>query len=1221
MKILHLRFCNLHSLRGEWNIDFSHGPLSNHGIFAIVGPTGAGKTTVLDAITLALFGRVARYGKDSPDHVMSRHTGECWAEVEFRCATGEFRCRWERMRARRKPGMNLQPPKRILSALPSGEILTEKSSETDAKILELTGLDRDRFGRSVMLAQGDFAAFLQAPAKERTELLERITGTRNYSEISKAAHETKVQAERTLKELQQQSESWRVPSESEHATLIATQRELTTTKATGEQRLTILADHIRLSETFLTLKTEKDKLSVEMKELAEQTEKFLPRQNQLNRHQLAQPSHNELKEYALLSTQSDEKKVEIKVLSDELPQLEVAAAEATKSFSLAEQSAAALKAEEDAAQLLWQQVISLDEQLTAKAREKDQAQAAHDKATDQSRTIQELVITVSGEMETSAKLVDERRLWLQTNAADLPLQAALPNIQEAITAWFQNEESSQKKTQTLSAEEALLAQEREKITKQQKSLAEIIQEVSTKKSSAEKASAEFEEMSDGRSLAEWETAHTLAQMRLVSWNNLARMHEDRIKDRATHEDLHNKLDKARALLKELAGRAPLLTNATLLATDAFNACRELEATARVMQSLTEHRHQLIDGHPCPLCGALEHPLANDSRHPSEILNAAERQREFAEKKLRQQEQAQQDLDRLMHNCMTEQSLHEEQIRSAASVQHAKDEQWRKQCASLGFDGDSTEESFEIALASANSTHEEISKKVQNLRHLSEAKHAAAKLVAEAERTLLTQQATEREAIARAEQSALQIETLRKEILELDSLASRAKSDAQSLCAPFSPQPDTSATARTLLASLHARAAGYTEAKEALQSAIAKQETLQATLTGHKSNHQTALDEVEKYLQQTAKFAKEASKLSEERIKLFGDTKVEDARATMLQRREANAKTSVEARTRREEADAALVRKRDLLTTAQKALDALQEQIQKLQTLLRTQASQKGFTNIEALQSAILPEEDAEAIRQELNELNSRKKSLSDRQQENTTAFAALPAKAAEGSQHLASLHQLHTEYSEKITKTVLELGAVNRTLETAAQAEAARAKLIEPIAAAEKDCLRWTKLANLIGSANGQAFAQFAQSLTLDRLVTLANRHLALLTPRYSLRRVPDMEQQLELEIVDYYQAEAIRPMNTLSGGETFLASLAMALGLSELASQNAPLESLFIDEGFGSLDADTLDLALAALDRLRSSGKCIGLISHLDAIKDRITAKIIVTPVSSGSSRLEIVT
>jgi exonuclease SbcC len=141
----------------------------------------------------------------------------------------------------------------------------------------------------------------------------------------------------------------------------------------------------------------------------------------------------------------------------------------------------------------------------------------------------------------------------------------------------------------------------------------------------------------------------------------------------------------------------------------------------------------------------------------------------------------------------------------------------------------------------------------------------------------------------------------------------------------------------------------------------------------------------------------------------------------------------------------------------------------------------------------------------------------------------------------------------------------------------------------------------------------------LERLVAVANRHLVQLNPRYAMRRSNSGADDLELEIIDHYQGDVVRPMRSLSGGESFLASLALAVGLSELASGRTAIESLFIDEGFGSLDPTALEIAMAALEGLRTNGKTIGVISHVDAMKERIATQIQVHKREGGRSILEV--
>ena len=185
------------------------------------------------------------------------------------------------------------------------------------------------------------------------------------------------------------------------------------------------------------------------------------------------------------------------------------------------------------------------------------------------------------------------------------------------------------------------------------------------------------------------------------------------------------------------------------------------------------------------------------------------------------------------------------------------------------------------------------------------------------------------------------------------------------------------------------------------------------------------------------------------------------------------------------------------------------------------------------------------------------------------------------------------------------LGALSEELRQDDERRKQRAEIADQIRSAEAEFRRWTRLLDLIGSAMGAALAWFAQGLSLQQLMALGYRHRVQLYPRYSLRPPRTAADDLDPEIVDHYQADGSRPLCSLSGGESFLASLALAPGLSESAREESAIESLFVDERMGALDADILGTAMAALENLQPRGKTIGLISHVEALKKRFRTQI----------------
>ena len=215
------------------------------------------------------------------------------------------------------------------------------------------------------------------------------------------------------------------------------------------------------------------------------------------------------------------------------------------------------------------------------------------------------------------------------------------------------------------------------------------------------------------------------------------------------------------------------------------------------------------------------------------------------------------------------------------------------------------------------------------------------------------------------------------------------------------------------------------------------------------------------------------------------------------------------------------------------------------------------------------------------------------------------------------IQQELAQTQQKLRENTTSQGEIRQQLKQDADNRQQQQTLMQQIAQMTQQVEDWGYLNSLIGSKEGDKFRKFAQGLTLDNLVHLANQQLTRLHGRYLLQR--KASEALEVEVVDTWQADAVRDTRTLSGGESFLVSLALALALSDLVSHKTRIDSLFLDEGFGTLDSETLDTALDALDALNASGKTIGVISHVEAMKERIPVQIKVKKINGlGYSKLE---
>jgi exonuclease SbcC len=256
------------------------------------------------------------------------------------------------------------------------------------------------------------------------------------------------------------------------------------------------------------------------------------------------------------------------------------------------------------------------------------------------------------------------------------------------------------------------------------------------------------------------------------------------------------------------------------------------------------------------------------------------------------------------------------------------------------------------------------------------------------------------------------------------------------------------------------------------------------------------------------------------------------------------------------------------------------------------------------------------VKQELNtkQLKELQQEEQQLQHQQSVLYENNPLFVAKTYEQLAS-HQALVK--QKLNALKLQVGSVTKELEINTHNIQKYEKHNKQLQKKQERYQLYTKLNDMIGSAKGDKFKTFAQGITFEQLITLANEHLKVLSPRYVLTR--NNEEILALDVVDTYQGGVVRSALTLSGGESFIVSLALALGLSELASQKISIDSLFLDEGFGTLDEESLEMALNALNLLQSSGKMVGVISHVEALKERIPTQIKVVPQGDGVSSVSL--
>ncbi len=1073
MKILELRFKNLNSLYGEWLIDFTLPDYLSHGIFALTGPTGSGKSTILDAICLALYGATPRLGKitKKSNEIMSRQTGECYAEVVFASQAGTFRCHWEQRRARKQPNGRLQDQEHHIADAHTGKPIETKKSRVGAVIEETTGMDFDRFTRSMLLAQGGFDTFLKADVEHKSKILEQITGTAIYSDISRAVHERQRKEQDKLNLLKAQVSGISILNqEQEHeiqTTLAARQKqeaELVTTCTQTGKAITWLSAITELKKEILSLQDEAARLKAD-------TDAFKPERTRLELALKAADIDGRYAALTALRHQQTMDQASLQKAQAELPKLEAAAKSQSATLQAAEKRTWQAKKNVQEAAPLIQKIRSLDQKVEAQTKTLSEGNAACTRETATIAANKKARIKKEKQQAAARKTLEAVERYLKEHARDEWLISGLAGIEEQCSS--------------LLARQQDISQKEADLTKAVTAVADC-----TKKLDA--ASRQY----------------FLNKQKLTT--------------------ARTKLQQGRDALSRLLNRKLLRE----YYTEKETLLREMAYIQKIM-ALEDQRTRLEDGKACPLCGSTTHPFAQGNvpvpdtiEHKIDSLTKLITKAEKQETAIKQLEQAETTArNNLDESEKLEMGAANDKKVAEKTCKDVKDALTKLQ---TGFD--------ELKLA--------VSEKLQPL-------------------------------------GMTDIPTTKVEAL-LASLTSRQKAWQEQI---------------RQKTEMEQQIAG-------IISEVGRLDAVNDTLVKALSEKQDNLKRLKKELADNAA----------ERKALYGDTNPDDE--------EKRLKTSLSHTEQAERQARELMFKMEQQLTAatthraslQKSIEQRAPELQQAATEFAGALVQAGFADEESFLRARLTVEERDLLASRARKLDHAETELGAKHKDRTMRLAAETAKKLT-SQTLDELEPLRNELEASLQDVRDAIAGFQHTLRDNTAAKNRIKEHQSAIEAQKKECRRWEKLHGLIGSADGKKYRNFAQGLTFERMVQHANRQLTKMTDRYLLIR--DNHHPLELSVIDQYQAGEIRSVSNLSGGESFLVSLTLALGLSNMASRKVRVDSLFLDEGFGSLDEDALDTALETLSDLQQDGKLIGIISHVSALKERIRTQIRITPNLGGRSVL----
>lgn len=1227
MKIMVIRGENLASLDGRFEVRFDQDPLRHSGIFAITGPTGAGKTTLLDAMCVALFGgtpRLAGRGRytvvgqvgdealnvQDVAHLLRRGRDHCFAEVEFSADDGRrYLARWELRRATR--GRKLQPAGRVLTDMESRQSLGRTATEVQAAITERLGLDEQQFRRTVLLAQGEFAAFLRADSNERAKVLEGLTGNDVYRRVSKRVFELKREGEGRIyaarEDLQREQASGR--SAAELAALAVEQAELEGRRSEAEFGVVVAAAAVGWHQQRHKLSVEQEAQDAVREQRSREAAALHPRRSEWE-------AAREVSGLRPLVAARDQAKNEFDKAEKEAAAAELRLRALTTGLLGATE--ARLRAQDDEADArkrraeltpTLDEARRLDGQLEALRALGRAASESAVRAKEEEERAQKEHAALAIEASAAGGDAVRERSWLaaRTELAPLAPDAAVLRLKlDEVLKRAEEQAAAARSLTELSAQHTAAVQQ------QTERHAAALQAEAARVTAAEAtrhAEAHVERRPVAQARAEKERCFVLLQHAQRRADLLRRAQVALAEAVAAEGDTRGCITQAEGE----EDRAHICGLRFDSLAGVLHEAREALKLAEQAAGYAVARGDLKGGEACPLCGSLDHPWAQSAP-----------------------------LDRLVHDLRQRVSAQETELESCRSA--------RSQAVALA--GALRREALThrgLAEARRHAVHEhlaqlgladvmldptwlgaELERSVTESAAAGLSDAGAALLVAEAEghhAALEVARKAEAECVRTANEGARREASVNGEVERLTERMRRAEADVV----------DREDQLRMGIAELTARLSGRVGWPTVDRRWVDELLVELAAWNSHAQAEQRAeqrlaqLDPTVAVALQDMSRKKAAWELQEGEVvaRRREWQALHDTRKGVLEGSAADAEKAAQAAVDDTSARAAAVAAEESGLKA--AAEAQERQLRELRsaTVARHEARERAELELCQRRGVLTEEELLQKLGRDQQWMEATERQLREADQALTTATELARAAATRlhehellrpegGSVALPDAEQAHRRAQASLAAllercTTLGLWIHDETVRAGRVAE--RQLRLQQL---EVEHVTVADLARLIGSATGDNFARFAQGLTLSVLLGHANHHLQTLNRRYQLSRVPG--EDMEIQVIDRYMADEVRPLTSLSGGETFLVSLGLALGLSELVTGRTRIESVFIDEGFGALDGESLDVALSTLEALQGSGRQVGIISHVGGLAERIGAQVRVSRVAADRSVIEVI-
>ena len=1239
MRILAVRGRNLASLR-EFEVALDgEGPLAGAGLFAITGPTGAGKSTLLDAICLALYAATPRLyggsrthigaadeavedrvGERDPRAILRRGTGEGMAEVDFEGVDGgRWRASWHVWRSRRRPEGRLQPPRVELVNLRTNRVVsTHRRTEASKQIQALVGLSFAEFKRSVLLAQGEFAAFLRAPEDDRAVLLEKMTGTAIYAELSREVYKrSRVASERMSKRLAE-LEASALLGPDERRSLEQERDERVARQPALDQRLADARGAVSWFREERQLAEEIAGAREHQREVVRSWAEAATRRRELQQVEQAEAIRAEV-EHADRAARA---------VSSARKELQAASRDGAEGAERARQAAERLRTvrvELDAARARAralapevEEARAVDARVEVAAAQEGAARSRRVQLEANERTVRVAADAARARRRSADQALAAEEGWLAAHETARALAAAWPRWDERLTRFAAERERLAKAEAALPARLSQAESVGARAARASEALAEG--------KAAEGACAEALATAEA-ALARHQSEHPPDQVEL-GLAALAREFERIAEQRGLLERFRRaraELDAQRQAIRlaesALEEAVSAVEGADRRAAELERKVAQLRADLEVARAATElaaRRPELLHvGEPCPLCGAMDHPAAASPGPGAALVERVKWLLSAAQK-----EQGEGRAARARHASAAE--AYERRATEATNRARVATDELREVSRLWAELGGSALEQVEAAGGWLADEHRQRSERQAGLlaaaereRALTGSREVARVALGEAAKEVRRTTGVTATALTELQSARVEVERVQhlreaaEEQLtaEMEALTALLALDArwsgELVGDPGAFRLARAAQAREWDTHEEARATR----REAQVSALRAEELTAAAAA-------RAAADLAGARQEEAAATESLAALRGARGGMLGGRATAEVLARLQSDLEAAGARDEEARGASAAAESALAAASERHRSAGKRVSERHAEAELAEAKLEAglEAAELELTLVRELLARGEPWLRAE--RQALSAMRAgRERAVAGLQlaEQRQREHSARPPKHA-ASPEAADDHRVAAEAAHDAA--MRRLGAILELLERDDAALASQEALRAEIVALRGEADAWARLDTLIGSASGSKFRTFAQSLTLEALLVHANTSLRQLRPRYGLQRVP--HHDMAIQVVDHDMGGEIRSVSSLSGGEGFLVALALALGLSGLSAHQVSIDSLFIDEGFGSLDAESLEVALSVLDQLQATGRQIGIISHVPELVERVGARVRVVPDRPGSSRVD---